>query len=360
VAGTASPGATPPRLLANRYSEIGPLGERGVCGQALRCFDVIEACEVAVKVIETFGGRIGPWDEARYLRQLADPHILPIRNALEDLGQPLLITEIAEGGTVGDRLDRPDGLPPLLAIDWVRQACLGIARAHREGLIHNDIKPKNLFLTVTDRCMVGDFGFATLIDPATGRARMLGATATTAAPEAITGALTGQSTVTAVSDVYSLGATIYWLLSGEPPVPGSYSHEKARDFVSAGKVVALKTVAPHVGDYICRVASKAMSPDPAARHQSVIELHNELTAARVAEAAHRECWKIAPHPGHEQCWRCSSRGAKKALTICLVPTGTASHEIRAVYSDSGRRYAPPRSTSPGKRARDLRRLFKGL
>lgn len=67
-------------------------------------------------MIETFGGRIGPWDEARYLRQLVDPHILPIRNALEDLGQPLLVTEIAEGGTVGDRLGDPDGLPPLLGL----------------------------------------------------------------------------------------------------------------------------------------------------------------------------------------------------------------------------------------------------
>lgn len=315
---------------------------------------------MAVKVIETFGGRIGPWDEARYLRQLSDPHILPIRNALEDLGQPLLITEIAEGGTVGDRLEESEGLPTLQALDCVRQACLGTARAHREGLIHNDIKPKNLFLTKTNRCMVGDFGFAALADPATGEALMLGGTPTTAAPEALTAALTGRPGATVASDVYSLGATLYWLLSGQPPVPDSYSHEQARDFVTDGKVVPLKKVAPHIGDYGCRVVTKALSVDPSKRHQSAISLHSELTAARVAQATRRDCWRIATHPDHEQCWHCSSHGAKKALTVCLVATGGSNLEIRVTYAGSKRRFAAPKSTSTAKKGRDLRRVFKGL
>ena len=103
--------------------------KKGVCGQSLRCFDITEQCEVAVKMIEMHNGLIGPWDEARHLRRLMDPHILPIRNALEDLGQPILVTEIAEGGTVADHLDQTTGVTPIQAIDWIRQACLGVARA---------------------------------------------------------------------------------------------------------------------------------------------------------------------------------------------------------------------------------------
>lgn len=169
-------------MIADRYRELAPLGEAGVCGPTLRCFDTIEECEVAVKLVEVHGGLVGPWDEARYLRQLVDPHILPIRNALEDLGQPILVTEIADGGTVADHIVGGVGIAPVQAIDWIRQACLGVARAHSAGLIHNDIKPGNLFLSNSGRCMVGDFGFATLLDPVTHVSRMFGTTACTGAP----------------------------------------------------------------------------------------------------------------------------------------------------------------------------------
>ena len=344
-------------MIANRYREIGQLGPKGVCGQSLRCFDVNEQCEVAVKLIETHGGLVGPWDEARYLRQLSDPHILPIRNALEDLGQPILVTEIAEGGTTGDRLGQPVGLAPLEAIDWVRQACLGVARAHSEGLIHNDIKPANLFLTNTGRCMVGDFGFATLIDPSVGRARLLGTTATTGAPEAITGALTGKLTAYAPSDVYSLGATLYWLLVGTPPVPATKTHQQARDFVERGQVVALKWAAPHVVDYTCRVVARALSPDPDKRQQTVVDLHSDLGSARAAEGTGRQWHRIAPHAGHTECWECSPVGDKKGLQLCLVPTGNSKYDIQVIYTGSRRKYQSTKTTNV-RAIRDLRKMFK--
>ena len=93
------------------------------------------------------------------------------------------------------------------------------------------VKPKNLFLTETDRCMVGDFGFATLTDPAPGRARMLGVTAT------------------AVSDVYSLGATLYWLsgLIGSPTEPSSRKLERSCSAAAYSSPVALAFEAKSAG-----------------------------------------------------------------------------------------------------------------
>lgn len=322
----------------------------------MRCFDIHERDEVAVKLIDTLGGQIGQWDEARYLRQLTDPHILPIRNVLEDLGQPILVTEIAEGGTIDDRLNRPDGLVPVDAIDWVRHACLGLRRAHTDGLVHNDMKPANLFLTATGRCMVGDFGFATLLDPATGMARLIGATPATGAPEAITGALTGQAMASVASDVYSVGATLYWLLSGAPPVPLGMSHQQARDFVVAGNVVPLKVIAPHVGDYTCRVTAKAMAIDPNLRHQSAIELYGDLGSARNPEARERQWHTVLTHPGHEKCWECPPLGTKRALRVCLIPVGSA-YDVRAEHVPSGRLYKSERTTN-AKKAQALRRMFK--
>jgi serine/threonine protein kinase len=345
----------PPRLIANRYREIRPLGS-GVCGQTVRCFDIHEGDEVAVKLIDTLGGRIGQWDEAQYLRQLTDPHILPIRNALEDLGQPILVTEIAEGGTIDDRLQQIEGLFPLEAIDWVRHACLGLHRAHNDGLLHNDVKPANLFLTATARCMVGDFGFATLIDPTTRLARLFGTTPATGAPEAITGALTSQALASVPSDVYSIGATLYWLLAGMPPVPLGMTHQRARDFVIAGSVVPLKVVAPHVGDYTCRVVARAMEIDPNRRYQSATELHADLGAARNSEARGRQWHTVLTHPGHEKCWECPPLGAKRALQICLIPVGSA-YTVRAAHIPSNRTYKSARTTNARKN-QELRKMFK--
>ncbi|HEX4391111.1 MAG TPA: serine/threonine-protein kinase [Mycobacterium sp.] len=357
MAASPTGAAPPPRIIASRYREIGPLGN-GLCGQTVRCFDIHEGDEVAVKLIDTFGGRIGQWDEARYLRQLTDPHILPIRNALEDLGQPILVTEIAEGGTVDDRLQQGGGLFPLEAIDWVRHACLGLHRAHSDGLLHNDVKPANLFLTATARCMVGDFGFATLIDPTTGMARVIGTTPATGSPEAITGALTGQPLASVTSDVYSIAATLYWLLAGVPPIPAGMTHQQARDFVVAGNVIPLKVVAPHLGDYTCRVVAKAMASDPNDRHQTATGLYADLGSARTAEARGRQWHTVLTHPGHEKCWECPSLGAKQALRVCLLPVGSA-YEIRAEHISSNRRYRL-RKTTNARKASDLRKMFKDV
>jgi serine/threonine-protein kinase len=310
-------------------------------------------------MIEMHNGLIGPWDEARHLRRLMDPHILPIRNALEDLGQPILITEIAEGGTVADHLDQTSGVTPIQAIDWIRQACLGVARAHRDGLLHNDIKPGNLFLTATGRLMVGDFGFAALIDPLTQTARMLGASPTTGAPEALTGALTQTSTATPASDVYSIGATLYWILAGKSPVPLNLSHQRARDYVVAQSVEPIKIAAPHISDYTSRVVTQAMSIDSARRQPSVTELHAELGAARASEASGRQWRRTTLHAGHEDCWECPSEPGKRGMTLCLIPGTAPSFEIRVAYSGSGRKYHAEQTTA-AKKAASLRRVFKAV
>ena len=98
---------------------------------------------------------------------LADDHILEIRNADLYAGRPYIVTALAEHGTLETELAATNGLGLDVdqVITWIRQASMGVARAHDKSLVHNDIKPANLFLTANKECLVGDFGLASRVPP---------------------------------------------------------------------------------------------------------------------------------------------------------------------------------------------------
>jgi serine/threonine protein kinase len=137
---------------------------------------------------------------------------------------PYLVTELAEHGTVQSKIDAAHGagISPPQAIRWTRQACQATARTHDAKLLHTDIKPDNLFLDANDNVQLGDFGFATLMD-GNGLGHTSG-TVTTLAPEVAQAIIDGRAQATSIaSDVYSLGATLYEMLTGQPsysPAPG--------------------------------------------------------------------------------------------------------------------------------------------
>jgi hypothetical protein len=130
--------------------------------------------------------------------------------------------------------------------------------------------------------------------------------------------------------------------------------------VVTGRVVPLRIAAPHVGDFTCRVVSKAMAIDPGDRQRTAIELHGELGSARASEAKGRQWHTVQTHPGHEKCWECPPLGTKKALRVCLILTGSSSkYDIRAEHIQSGRLYRSGQTTN-SKKAQDMRKMFKTL
>lgn len=241
--------ATP--VIANRYIVRRQLGQGGQ-GEVYEVTDSHEGDVVALKLLTSI--RAGtPWVEAQILRRLADPHILPIRNADVASGRPYIVTELARHGTVEDRLVQAGacGLEVDEVIRLVRQACHGVARGHDLRLLHNDIKPGNLFLNAQGECLVGDFGFASMLPVGHTTTAPAGATPETTAPE-VAGGWPAPTTASIRSDVYSLGATAYWMLAGQPPVDVS----AAPDFAGKMAIVAtatparLRDVAPHVPNFV--------------------------------------------------------------------------------------------------------------
>lgn len=311
-------------VIDNRYEVLGHLGGGGG-GEVHRVTDHVEGDEVALKIVDPNSlTPLGPWAEAQMLRRLVDHHILPIRNAYATAGYPLVVTEIAQEGTLADRLKAaPLGLDPTEAIRWMRQACLGIARAHEHGLVHNDIKPGNLFLNERLDCCVGDFGFAGAIDPTTGAAPVYGGTFLTMAPEVA--ATWPSSIATPLSDVYSLAATAFWALTGQPThdISGLPTDLEQAAHVSSVRPPRVRDVAPHVPDAVARVINRALSHNPGDRPASAHDF-----GALLGRPDPGRLWRRTDeHPGHLACWRGAAAGTGGDYTLCMEQGAIAARRV---------------------------------
>ncbi len=158
--------------------------------------------------------------EIRILGTLTNPHVVHIfDHGLGEDERWYMVMELLEGGELSKLHDFDQPMVPAQAARVIQQACLGLDEAHREGIVHRDIKPDNLWLATDGSVKVLDFGLARAWD----NASTIGANATTghmligtphyAQPEQVK---TGK--LTPASDVYSLGIVLYELLTGRTPL----------------------------------------------------------------------------------------------------------------------------------------------
>lgn len=339
---------TPPVVIANRYEVVRGLGS-GSFGEVWEVHDHTLGTRCALKLLsdQVFAG---PWSESQILRGLSGEYVLPILNADVVQGRRYIVTEVMSGGTVEDRIMPKVGMDVSQAVRWSREACQGVARAHDIGLIHGDIKPGNLFLDARDEVLVGDFGLAQLV-AGRGAAKAVG-TYATMAPEVaagIAGFSATQYTYTQLSDVYSLGATAYWMLAGHPPTPGP----NVKDLVDVVRP-DIWSVAPHVPRGLRDAINRSLSLDPTERQASASELAADLGLRQSPE---RSWNRVDPHEGHEQCFVGSK--ARSIIEVCVVSESESRLLITAHNSPSGRRLTKgTRSSSRRKLQQDLRSVFR--
>lgn len=340
---------TPPTIIAGRYEVLRPLGS-GSFGEVYEVHDHTLDTRCALKLLAN-GILFGPWSESQVLRGLRGEYIMPILNADVVAGQRYVVTEVMTGGTVDNHLSPGLGMATEQAVRWTREACQGIARVHDHGLIHGDIKPGNLFLDHRGEVLVGDFGLAQQLG-ADGCAKAVGTRETMAPEVAAAGVppVTTNLTYTVGSDVYSLGATLFWMLAGEPPLAGVASY----DLLATQSRPDIWERAPHIPRGLRDVVNRAIAFDPADRPASAIELAAALGRYR---APARRWTRIAPHPGHEQCFT-GVKGASK-IEVCAVPDGSRPIAIVARQAGSGRKVRKAaRSCSRSDLSKFLRSAFK--
>jgi eukaryotic-like serine/threonine-protein kinase len=205
-------------------------------------------------------------------------------------GLVYLVMELLEGESVADRLARAQ-IPVDEAVWIVSGALDALAAAHARGIVHRDVKPDNLFITKDGRgnalVKVLDFGIAKVRDAAE---RMTASGAVLGTPLYMSpDQLKQGADVDARADVYSVGATLYHLLTAEPPVMGGSIYEVAAK-VAAGDVERdPRKLRPDVPDWLAAVVERSMKLLPAERYAT-------SAAMREALAAHATAWAGAPSP----------------------------------------------------------------
>ncbi|MFH9214953.1 serine/threonine-protein kinase [Streptomyces globisporus] len=188
-------------------------------GEVWRATDEVLGRAVAVKLL--LGDRVDASSTARFrleaqtAARLSHPHLVAVFDfgAWED--RFFLVMELVEGQSLGDLLAAQERVHPELVARIAGQAAAGLAAAHRQGIVHRDIKPGNLMLDADGSVKIGDFGIAQFVDdPSTAltTAGHIVGTSLYLAPERALG-----RTADSASDMYSLGCVVYQLLLGQPP-----------------------------------------------------------------------------------------------------------------------------------------------
>jgi len=151
--------------------------------------------------------------EAQAVAKLNHPNIAQIYSYGQEKGQPYIVMELVSGERVDAMMEAEGGIKPALTMRIGLEIAQGLSAADEAGLVHGDIKPENILLDLKGRAKLVDFGLATVAHQAAGEG--IWGTPYYIAPEKIR-----RQKVDARSDIYSLGATLFHMLTGKPPFEG--------------------------------------------------------------------------------------------------------------------------------------------
>jgi serine/threonine-protein kinase len=264
-------------------------------GEIVRAEDTALGRTVAVKLL---ADRYAHDDSvrARFTREAlaaarvsSAPNTVTIFDVGEWQGRPYIVMEYLPNGSVADRLAQ-EGTPRVArALEWLEQAAHAIDAAHRQGIVHRDVKPANLLLDEEDAVKVADFGIASAagLDSLTQAGTVLG-TAGYLSPEQARGERAGPAT-----DRYSLGVVAYELLSGRRPFERESTTAEALAHVREDPP-PISTVAGGLPHELDRVFATALAKDPARRYGSAGELVADLRSALRQEAGATRVIAIPP------------------------------------------------------------------
>ncbi|MBI3829238.1 MAG: serine/threonine protein kinase [Planctomycetes bacterium] len=211
--------------------------------------------------------------EARAAAQLSHENIVQIRNVGREGDVQYIEMEYIAGGSVGDLLKAWLFSDMRFASELLRGSAAGVQCAHKHGIIHRDIKPDNLMITKDGKAKVVDFGLAAVLTLEGSRLTQEGTILGTPhymAPEQWEG-----KPVDERSDIYSLGATFYHLLTGKPPFDGRTAVELISNY-SNHRLIPPEELNPAVTRRFSRILMRMLEKDPGERYANIEDMLPDL------------------------------------------------------------------------------------
>ena len=328
-----------------RYRIEGPISS-GAMGAVYRAHNIVSGTDVAVKRMLEAHHAARFEIEARLLSQLEHPRVVKVLDHFQDAtGAYYIVMELIEGVDLGRMLDQrgEPGLPVDEVLEWSRQVCEALQYVHEQQIVHRDVKPQNLICGENGVVLV-DFGVATRLD-ATDTGTVGVGTPRFMAPEVFAG-----GAVSPRSDVFSLGATVWNLLAGSPPVyadetrlteavPGvspelENTLRAALEIIPERRLASISAFAAALGAplHTSEGASLALSVDEGDAPKTLMEAVVR-TAAGIFEAAAASV-ALVDRSTHELVYQAAwGAGAREIVGVRLAPgVGIAG---AVVESDAG-------------------------
>lgn len=320
---TSAPDCNIGKLLQNRYRLTQRIGQGGM-GIVYRAEHLALGTELAVKIL----GQDAPRNsdsvarfhrEASIAARLAHPNIVSARDfGLTKDGAPFLVMDLVEGQSLEERIEQRGPLSILDTCILLRQIADALAMAHEAGVIHRDIKPANVMVESRQRgtdsqttARITDFGLAAFQDPkqpTPATAGLIFATPAYASPEQLNG-----KPMSGKTDVYSLGATAFEMLLGEPPFGDQTAASSIRDHLSRPPpdATARRSEVPRK---LSMLIKRMMAKDPSQR-PSAVEARDSLGSF------------LAPNS--------INKVGREIMILCAIPSAAKGDSTIALIRSAG-------------------------